>query len=131
MWEPGTGFGIDEDARRLLRAGLIHAAPVAIGPAGEPLLAEMDRVAAALAEENKGRAPGEIAGSAYLPGIVEAVKGTGPQSHFELRQRRRQTVVGQAVADGGIDGTQAAQRFPQRARREPPAVAGPRRRSAG
>ncbi|HEV8702803.1 MAG TPA: phenylalanine--tRNA ligase beta subunit-related protein [Candidatus Polarisedimenticolia bacterium] len=61
VWEPGTGLRMDDEARRLLRAGLIHAAPVAVGPAGEPLLAEMERIAAALASEHAGRAPGEIA----------------------------------------------------------------------
>ena len=62
MWEPGTGLRIEDEARRLLRAGVIHAGPVAVGPAGADLLAEMDRIAAALAAEHAGRAPGEIEG---------------------------------------------------------------------
>jgi DNA/RNA-binding domain of Phe-tRNA-synthetase-like protein len=60
VWEPGAGLRIDDEARRLLRVGLIHAAPIAVGPAGTELLAELDRMAAALGSEHAGRAPGEI-----------------------------------------------------------------------
>lgn len=90
MWEPGTGLTIDEGARRLLRAGLVHAAPVAVGPAGADLLAEMDRVASALGAEHAGRAPGEIDGLAPARELYRAFgidpTRTRPSSEALLRR---------------------------------------------
>lgn len=90
MWEPGAEIEIDADARRLLRAGVIHAAPVAIGPAGAALRAEMDRIAAALAAEHAGRAPGEIEGLAPARELYRAFgidpTRTRPSSEALLRR---------------------------------------------
>lgn len=89
MWESAE-LRIDDEVRRLLRAGVIHAAPVSIGPAGEALLAEMDRVAAALAAEHAGRAPGEIPGLSPARELYRALgidpTRTRPSSEALLRR---------------------------------------------
>ena len=36
MWE-GAAPGLDDDVRRLVRIGVIHASPVAIGPTSDSL----------------------------------------------------------------------------------------------
>jgi len=66
MWERGVRPGIDEEVRGVVRAGIVHASPVAIGPGGPPLVAEMDALAAELLAAHAGRSPGEI------PGLAEA-----------------------------------------------------------
>ncbi len=64
MWRPGDRLRIEDDARRLLIAGVIHAAPILIGPASPGLVAEMESTAAALASAHAGQSPGAIAGLA-------------------------------------------------------------------
>src|SRR6266571_9374742 len=64
MWRAEDRLRIDDDARRLLLAGVVHAGPVDVGPAGPALEAEMERLGAALAREHSGQAPGAIAGLA-------------------------------------------------------------------
>ena len=54
--DPGLAAGI--------RVAVVEAAPVAVGPSGPALLAEMEAIRAALATEHAGRAPGEIPGLA-------------------------------------------------------------------
>ncbi|HKB08157.1 MAG TPA: phenylalanine--tRNA ligase beta subunit-related protein [Candidatus Polarisedimenticolia bacterium] len=90
MWEPATRIEIDEDARRLVRAGTIHAAPVAIGPAGAGLLGEIEAACASLAAEHAGKAPGEIPGLAAARELYRAFgidpTRTRPSSEALLRR---------------------------------------------
>lgn len=51
---------VAEEIRGRVRVGSVAAEPVAIAPAGEPLLAEMESLRAALAERHHGMKPGEI-----------------------------------------------------------------------
>ena len=64
MWDPETSVRIDAAVRSLVRAAVIHAAPVVVAPAAAPLVAEMDATAAALLSEQAGRPPGAIPGLA-------------------------------------------------------------------
>jgi len=66
MWAEDARLLIDDEARRLVRAGVVHAAPVAIAPASPALVEEMDRLAAHLAAEHAGRSP------AGIPGLTAA-----------------------------------------------------------
>ncbi len=53
---------IADDLLGQVRLGLVHAAPVAVGPAGPTLEAEIAAACRKLAGEHTGRAPGEIEG---------------------------------------------------------------------
>lgn len=90
MWEPEAGLSIDDEVRRLLRAGVVHAAPVVAGPAGAALLAEMDGIGTALGGEHAGRAPGEIPGLAPARELYRAFgidpTRTRPSSEALLRR---------------------------------------------
>jgi DNA/RNA-binding domain of Phe-tRNA-synthetase-like protein len=53
-------FRLSDEVRRLLRAGLVRAAPVSSEPSGAALIGEMEQVATSLAERHAGRAPSEV-----------------------------------------------------------------------
>ena len=55
---------IDPDLGPAIRVAVVEAAPVAVGPSGPALLAEMEAIRAQLAAEHAGQAPGDIAGLA-------------------------------------------------------------------
>ncbi|MGH9750429.1 MAG: B3/B4 domain-containing protein [Candidatus Polarisedimenticolia bacterium] len=55
-------FLIDDDLAAIVCTGLIEAAPVAVAPAAEPLLLEIETACAALAREHAGKAPAAIEG---------------------------------------------------------------------
>lgn len=90
MWDATTRIEIDDDARRLVRAGTIHAAPVAIGPAGAPLLAQIETASASLSTEHAGKAPAEIPGLAAARELYRAFgidpTRTRPSSEALLRR---------------------------------------------
>jgi len=90
MWESGTRLGIDDDLRSLVRAGVMHASPVAIGPAGGALLAEMETTAAALLAAHAGQPPGAITGLAAARELYRAFgidpTRTRPSSEALLRR---------------------------------------------
>ena len=90
MWEPATRIEVDDDARRLVRAGTIHAAPVAVGPAAASLLAEIETACASLSTEHAGRAPGEIPALAAARELYRAFgidpTRTRPSSEALLRR---------------------------------------------
>ena len=81
---------LDADLREKVRLGLIAAAPVAIAPAGAPLIAEMDQLAASLAAEHAGRQPGQIPGLAPARDLYRAFgvdpTHTRPSSESLLRR---------------------------------------------
>jgi len=72
MWRAEDRLRIDDGARRLLCAGVVHAGPVAIGPAGPALEAELERLGTSLAQAHAGRAPGAIAGLAPARDLYRA-----------------------------------------------------------
>ncbi len=78
------------EVRPLLRAGLVRAEPVAVGPAGPDLLGEIDRTAAALAAEHEGRQPSEIPGLGPARDLYRAFRidptRTRPSSEALLRR---------------------------------------------
>jgi DNA/RNA-binding domain of Phe-tRNA-synthetase-like protein len=90
MWERDTELRIDDDARPLVRAGVVHASPIAIGPAGAALVAEMETTAAALAAEHTGRSPATIPGLAAARELYRAFgidpTRTRPSSEALLRR---------------------------------------------
>jgi len=79
-----------EEVKPLLRAGLVRAGPVAVGPAGPDLLGEMERTAAALAAEHAGRQPSEIPGLGPARDLYRAFRidptRTRPSSEALLRR---------------------------------------------
>jgi DNA/RNA-binding domain of Phe-tRNA-synthetase-like protein len=79
-----------EEVKPLLRAGLVRAHPVAVGPAGPDLLGEMERTAAALAAEHAGRQPSEIPGLGPARDLYRAFRidptRTRPSSEALLRR---------------------------------------------
>ena len=79
-----------EELKSLLRLGLVRAAPVAVGPAGSDLLAEMERMAASLAAEHAGRQPSEIPGLGPARDLYRAFRidptRTRPSSEALLRR---------------------------------------------
>ena len=89
MWE-GAELRVDDDVRRLVRAGVVHASPVAIGPAGAALLAEMEDLAAALQAAHAGLAPGSIPGLAAARDLYRSFgmdpTHTRPSSEALLRR---------------------------------------------
>src|SRR5262245_32591742 len=60
MWETGATLEVAEEARKRLRAAVIHATPVTIAPAGVGLLTEIERHCEVLKSTHAGQAPGEI-----------------------------------------------------------------------
>src|SRR3989442_1873275 len=77
MWRSEDDLLFDEDPHRLLRAGVVHAGPVAVGPAGPALETELERISAALAQAHAGQAPGAMGGLA-LAGDPYRAFGIGP-----------------------------------------------------
>jgi DNA/RNA-binding domain of Phe-tRNA-synthetase-like protein len=79
-----------EEVKPLLRAGLVRAGPVAVGPAGPDLLGEMERTAAALAAEHSGQQPSEIPGLGPARDLYRAFRidptRTRPSSEALLRR---------------------------------------------
>ncbi len=63
MWERAD-LEVDDEVRRLVRAGVVHASPVAIGTAGAALVSEMDEMASASLAAHAGQTPGAIPGLA-------------------------------------------------------------------
>jgi DNA/RNA-binding domain of Phe-tRNA-synthetase-like protein len=53
-------FSVDAEVAPLVRLGLVRGEPVAVGPAAEPLLAEMESLRQELAARHSGRSPSEI-----------------------------------------------------------------------
>jgi len=86
VWERQTLLRIDDDARSRVRAGVMHASPVAVGPAGEALVAEMETTAAGLLSAHAGQAPGGIPGLASARDLYRAF-GMDP-THTAPRRRR-------------------------------------------
>ena len=90
MWRSEDRLQIDDDARRLLIAGVVHAAPVLVGPAGSDLDSEMNGAGAALASAHAGQAPGAIAGLAPARDLYRAFgidpTHTRPSSEALLRR---------------------------------------------
>lgn len=74
----------------LLRAARIAAEPVAVRPAGEGLVTEMEELAASLAAEHAGRSPGEVPGLAAARDLYRAFRidptRTRPSSEALLRR---------------------------------------------
>jgi DNA/RNA-binding domain of Phe-tRNA-synthetase-like protein len=64
MGEAGSGpaLTLAPDLAGVVRLGLVHAAPVAVGPPAATLGAEIEATCAALAREHAGRQPSEIPG---------------------------------------------------------------------
>lgn len=89
IWQ-GVDLRVDDGARPLVRAGVIHAAPVAVGPAGEALAAEMEAIDASLRSAHAGRAPGSIPGLAPARDLYRAFgmdpTHTRPSSEALLRR---------------------------------------------
>jgi len=56
------GLELSEDLRDVVRYGWVQAAPVAVGPASDELLAEIERLRASLYERWSGHAPASITG---------------------------------------------------------------------
>src|SRR5437867_10216589 len=90
MWRAEDPLRIDDGARRRLCAGVVHAGPVAIGPAGPALEAELERLGTSLAQAHAGRAPGAIAGLAAARDLYRAFgidpTRTRPSSEALLRR---------------------------------------------
>jgi len=90
VWERETQLRIDDDARSRVRAGVMHASPVAVGPAGEALVAEMETTASALLSAHAGQAPGGIPGLAAARDLYRAFgmdpTHTRPSSEALLRR---------------------------------------------
>jgi DNA/RNA-binding domain of Phe-tRNA-synthetase-like protein len=90
VWDRDAEFGIDDEVRRLVRAGVIHASPIAIGPAGPPLLAEIEKTASDLASAHAGRHPAAIEGLAAARDLYRAFgidpTRTRPSSEALLRR---------------------------------------------
>ena len=90
MWERETQLRIDDDARSRVRAGVMHASPVAVGPAGEALVAEMETTAAGLLSAHAGQSPGAIPGLAAARELYRAFgmdpTHTRPSSEALLRR---------------------------------------------
>jgi len=90
VWEHATQLRIEDDARALVRAGVMHAAPVAVGTAGEALVAEMETTAAGLLSEHAGQSPGAIPGVAAARELYRAFgmdpTHTRPSSEALLRR---------------------------------------------
>jgi DNA/RNA-binding domain of Phe-tRNA-synthetase-like protein len=62
MWEAAGETRVEDEVRRLLCAGVIHASPVAIGVAGAELVAEIDRLCSDLQTTHAGQPPAAIPG---------------------------------------------------------------------
>jgi DNA/RNA-binding domain of Phe-tRNA-synthetase-like protein len=60
--ESGGDIRIEAAIRPLVRPGVVSASPIAVGPAGPALEAEIEATCAALRQEHAGRPPSEIAG---------------------------------------------------------------------
>jgi DNA/RNA-binding domain of Phe-tRNA-synthetase-like protein len=90
VWERETQLRIENDARSLARAGVMHASPVAIGPAGGPLVVEMETAAAGLLSAHAGQSPGSIPGLAPARDLYRAFgidpTHTRPSSEALLRR---------------------------------------------
>ena len=90
MWRAEDRLRIDDEARRLLRAGVVHAGPVVVGAAGPALDAELERLGTSLAQAHAGRAPGAIAGLAPARDLYRAFgldpTRTRPSSEALLRR---------------------------------------------
>jgi DNA/RNA-binding domain of Phe-tRNA-synthetase-like protein len=71
MWESAE-LRIDDEVRRLARAGVIGASPVAVGPPRPALLAEMEEVCAGLSKTHVGQSPGAIPGLAAARELYRA-----------------------------------------------------------
>jgi DNA/RNA-binding domain of Phe-tRNA-synthetase-like protein len=81
---------VSEDVRPLLRAAVVRAGPVEVGPSAGGLLEEMERTASALASRYAGRVPSEIPGldparSLYRAFRIDPTR-TRPSSEALLRR---------------------------------------------
>ena len=90
VWERETRLRIDDDARSRVRVGVMQASPVAVGPAGEALVAEMETTAAGLLSAYAGQSPGGIPGLAAARELYRAFgmdpTHTRPSSEALLRR---------------------------------------------
>ena len=59
---PSPALSINGGLADVVRVGLVHADPVAVGPAGAPLEAEIEATCAALLRGHAGKPPSEIPG---------------------------------------------------------------------
>ena len=72
-------FEIDPEIRPLLTVGRVAASPVVVGPASDPLNAEIDALCNALVARHAGLQPSEIEGLAAARGLYRAF-GIDPTS---------------------------------------------------
>ena len=81
---------IAPEIRPLLEIGVVAAAPVRVGPAGPPLLAEIEALCARLAAAHSGKAPSEIEGLGPARRLYRAFgidpTSTRPSSEALLRR---------------------------------------------
>jgi DNA/RNA-binding domain of Phe-tRNA-synthetase-like protein len=81
---------IDPEIRALLTVGVVEAAPVAVGPAGPALVAEIDALCRRLAATHAGKASSEIEGLAPARRLYRAFgidpTSTRPSSESLLRR---------------------------------------------
>jgi DNA/RNA-binding domain of Phe-tRNA-synthetase-like protein len=81
---------IDSALQPLLRVGLVEAAPVRIGPAAGPLLAEIEALVARMAKTHAGLSPSSIEGLAPARRLYRALgidpTSTRPSSEALLRR---------------------------------------------
>jgi DNA/RNA-binding domain of Phe-tRNA-synthetase-like protein len=90
VWEREALLRIDDDARSRVRAGVMHASPVAVAPAGEALVTDMETTAARLLSTHAGQSPGAIPGLAAARELYRAFgmdpTHTRPSSEALLRR---------------------------------------------
>jgi DNA/RNA-binding domain of Phe-tRNA-synthetase-like protein len=90
VWEREALLRIDDDARSRVRAGVMHASPVAVAPAGEALVTDMETTAARLLSTHAGQSPGAISGLAAARELYRAFgmdpTHTRPSSEALLRR---------------------------------------------
>lgn len=83
-------LNLDSEVTPLLKAGLVEAAPVRVGPAGAGLLGEIQTLCARMASTYAGRQPGEIEGLAPARRLYRAFgidpTSTRPSSEALLRR---------------------------------------------
>jgi DNA/RNA-binding domain of Phe-tRNA-synthetase-like protein len=81
---------IDSGLQPLLRVGLVEAAPVRVGPAAAPLLAEIEALVARMVAANAGLAPASIEGLSPSRRLYRALgidpTSTRPSSEALLRR---------------------------------------------